>query len=435
MKDWRIGFVAIASQLFAMQAARADVGFIMPTDLAYGYGNTTNESMQLQLKLAPQIEIEFAGNTTLVSSVRLRLDAADELEPGEAPLATYSPLSRPIAVGEAGVAELRDLYIERRFGDALWRIGKQQIVWGRLDGIKVLDVVNPQDYREFILDDFGESRIGLWSAYLDLDVGSWRGEVAIIPDGSGHVIPGSGAWFEPLAPRFRYGASTDEETLSVQTRSPANDIDATAVGLRASGSVGRVDLSLVAYSGNDPEPLGRILSSADGPVVERYYERRRVFGVSAETGLGNSVVRAEYALQPGRYFNTRGPTGLDRIRLDQQRLALGWDLALPASIFANLQVLLDNVSSAPESLVRPATDRISTLALRKSFRYDRLVAEARWYHSYTDSDDLVSFSLSYSTGGNTQVRLQADSFSGSADGLFGQFAERDRVVISVEHVF
>jgi len=43
------------------------------------------------------------------------------------------------------------------------RLGKQQIVWGETDGLKLLDVMNPQNFREFILDEFEDSRLPLWS--------------------------------------------------------------------------------------------------------------------------------------------------------------------------------------------------------------------------------------------------------------------------------
>jgi hypothetical protein len=75
---------------------------------------------------------------------------------------SWSPASRPSTTtrrcrqtdhpGRIGTLELRDLYYEHRL-DRSVRLGKQQIVWGRLDGVKILDVVNPQTFREFILDD------------------------------------------------------------------------------------------------------------------------------------------------------------------------------------------------------------------------------------------------------------------------------------------
>lgn len=415
--------------------AFAETGFLMPADIAYGYGSTSSESMQLQLKLTPEMTIDTPGSTRVVGSFRVRVDPTDRLEPGEAPRDAYAPLSRPLALGEVGLAEIRDLYVETELGDALLRLGKQQIVWGRLDGIKVLDILNPQDFREFILEDFGESRIGLWSAYLDASLGSWRAELAVIPDGTGHVIPNPGAWFELRAPRFRFGAGNDQPGLPLITESRAHDLDSTGAGLRMSRSIGRVDLALVAYTGIDPEPLGRITSDGNGPVVERYFERRQLAGFSAETGIGSAVVRIEYAIQPDRVFNLRTASSLEAVELDQHRAAIGIDFSLPGSIFINAQYLLDTVRNAPATLLRPDTDRLSTLYVRKSFGYDKVLVEARWYHSYTDKDDMVSASLSFLFGSNSRIRLQADAFSGTTSGLFGQFETRDRIVLGIEHVF
>ena len=44
---------------------------------------------------------------------------------------------------------LRELYVDTKAGDWDLRIGKQQVVWGTADGIKLLDMINPTDYREF----------------------------------------------------------------------------------------------------------------------------------------------------------------------------------------------------------------------------------------------------------------------------------------------
>ena len=39
-------------------------------------------------------------------------------------------------------------------GKSYFTFGKQQVVWGKADVLKVLDVVNPPSFRELILEDF-----------------------------------------------------------------------------------------------------------------------------------------------------------------------------------------------------------------------------------------------------------------------------------------
>jgi hypothetical protein len=36
------------------------------------------------------------------------------------------------------------------------------VVWAEADGLKLLDVLNPQNFRNFVLDDFDEPSVSLW---------------------------------------------------------------------------------------------------------------------------------------------------------------------------------------------------------------------------------------------------------------------------------
>lgn len=422
--------------VLATPCAAAEVeSLVLSSNLSYGYGSELEQSMQTLLEAQPAVELGLTESSAFVGSARVRVDAREKLEPGRTPLETYATGSRPLALGTAGSVELRDLYLAFVTRRGLVRVGKQQIVWGRLDGVKVLDLVNPQDFREFILEDFSESRISLWSAYFDYNFGNWRTELAVIPDSTGHSIPDEGAWFELTAPRFRYGAAPGDPGLPVVTNEPTHALDETAFGLRLSRQVGSAEVGLVAYTGIDPEPLGRMTGVGGQPVLERFYERRDAFGFSLDMGLGGAVFRAEYAFQPDRAFNARPSGDLATVKLDQHRGAIGLDIDGPLGVFINVQYLVDTIASAPANLVRPARDRIGTLYVRKAFGYDRVVLEARWYQSFTDDDRLATLSVEYAFSDSTSISLAANAFEGVPDGLFGQFDSRDRLVLSLGHTF
>lgn len=422
----------LAAMSSGVQAADVEASSVQAT-FTYAAGTDSSDTVAAEIDLQPSVEFAFGDSVSWVASARVRLDAYDQLEPGRTNTDSYSPASKPVELGTAGSAEIRDLYLEFRRDNGLLRIGKQQIVWGRLDGIKVLDLVNPQDYREFILDDFDESRISLWSVYADYSVGPWRAELALVADGTGHAIPNEGAWFELTAPRFRFGTA-GASALPVITDRPGAGFDSAAAGFRVSRQFGGLDLSAVAYTGLDPEPLGR-LGEIDGQTaLERYYERRDALGTSLDVGLGDFVLRAEAVLMPDRVFNTRDGTGLDTIELDQFRAAIGVDYSAPFDIFMNVQYLVDRVRAAPVNLVRPDTDRIGTLFLRRSFGFDRLDIELRWYHSFEDADDMSSLGATWRPNDRTSIRVAWENFEGAQDGLFGQFDGRSRALLSVEYL-
>ena len=61
---------------FCCRAGHADPELSMPADLAYGYGSSLSESMQLQLKLTPEQAFETAEAT--IRRARSEMDFRQE---------------------------------------------------------------------------------------------------------------------------------------------------------------------------------------------------------------------------------------------------------------------------------------------------------------------------------------------------------------------
>jgi hypothetical protein len=69
---------------------------------------------------------------------------------------------------------LREAYVDSQVGDWALRTGKQQVVWGTADGMKLLDMINPSDYGEMAQNQMEDSRIPVWmiNAEKDFEDGS-----------------------------------------------------------------------------------------------------------------------------------------------------------------------------------------------------------------------------------------------------------------------
>jgi hypothetical protein len=57
---------------------------------------------------------------------------------------------------------LREAYVDAEVNDWSIRAGKQQVVWGTADGMKLLDMINPTDYQEMAQNQMEDSRIPVW---------------------------------------------------------------------------------------------------------------------------------------------------------------------------------------------------------------------------------------------------------------------------------
>ncbi|NNL84302.1 MAG: hypothetical protein HKP27_01555 [Myxococcales bacterium] len=68
---------------------------------------------------------------------------------------------------------IRELYADLRIGDVWFRIGKQQIVWGKTDFFRLQDVINPVDFgQHFFFDSFEDIRIPQWMMSVQWRPGS-----------------------------------------------------------------------------------------------------------------------------------------------------------------------------------------------------------------------------------------------------------------------
>ena len=104
------------------------------------------------------------------TSARIFIDGdAEELQEG----ATYHVELQAFKDGKAGSNfdgnesdtqrdPLREAYVDGTVNDWSIRAGKQQVVWGTADGMKLLDAINPTDFSEMAQNQMEDSRIPVW---------------------------------------------------------------------------------------------------------------------------------------------------------------------------------------------------------------------------------------------------------------------------------
>jgi hypothetical protein len=85
---------------------------------------------------------------------------------------------------------LREAYIDTSYDDWLIRAGKQQVVWGTADGIKLLDAVNPTDYSELVQNQMEDSRIPVWMVNAEKDLEAGGNFQVVVSQQKENYIPG-----------------------------------------------------------------------------------------------------------------------------------------------------------------------------------------------------------------------------------------------------
>lgn len=404
----------------------------------WAIGTHDGASQKLELRVEPTLKLDLPGNFQLGAIGRLRGDAFDRLEPGATRELDVAPYTRPVDFGDRVAIELRELYVQGKIGPAWLRAGKQQVVWGQADGLKVLDVVDPQDFREFILPNFEDSRIPLWTLNGEIPIGPAQLQLLWIPDPSAHHLPPQDGTFAFTTPRF-FGVPPPPG-VAVDLRNP----DLPDIALRNSDAGARLtafwhgfDLSANAlwHYEDIPVPFRSIDLSGAVPsvVVEPGYRRTAVLGGSASNAFGNLTVRAEAAYTTRRFLPVDDPNDRDGVaQTGEFGSVLGFDwYGIPETLLS-AQVFQTILTDHPSGLLRDRIDTTVTLLARRQFRNETLAIETIWLHNLNQSDGLLRPKVSYELRDDLQVWFGVDLFYGTRDGVFGEFGRDDRVVLGFE---
>jgi hypothetical protein len=107
---------------------------------------------------------------------------------------------------------LRELYVDTEVGNEdnpiSIRAGKQQVVWGTADGIKLLDIINPTDWREMAQNSMEDSRIPVWMLNAETDLESGGNLQFILSQAEENKIAGLNASGDQGGPFVMKGVDT-----------------------------------------------------------------------------------------------------------------------------------------------------------------------------------------------------------------------------------
>ena len=103
---------------------------------------------------------------------------------------------------------LREFYFDTNAAGWDFRLGKQQVVWGTADGIKLLDIINPTDYREINQNVSEDSRIPIWMINAEKYFDNGNSVQFLITEAKPNFIAGLDADGDSGAPFIFKGVDT-----------------------------------------------------------------------------------------------------------------------------------------------------------------------------------------------------------------------------------
>jgi len=331
--------------------------------------------------------------------------------------------------------DLREIYMDIFFETMDLRIGKQQIVWGKADGVFITDIVSPKDLREFLLPDFNEIRIGVTAAKFNYYMGDNTLELVWIPVFTPTRMPAQGSiWFPkfdlPVEPTFDYSEQEVERSLQ------NSEIFAKYAVISSFA-----DFEVMAGYAWDDDPTMHVNKTIDtvshqitGIIVTPQHHRLGIVGGSFGTTLGGWVIRGEAAYYNGKYYNSADPTLADGvIQKNYLHYLIGVDYSI-WDIYLSGQFIQQYILDYDDLIDRDEFENTATILARADFLRETLTLELFSYIGLNNDDALIRPRIYYDFDDAFEILLGANIFIGT-EGKFGQYNENSMVYFKVKYSF
>jgi Protein of unknown function (DUF1302) len=332
---------------------------------------------------------------------------------------------------------LREAYLDLYFDSFDLRVGKQQIVWGKADGVFITDIVSPKDLFQFLLPEFDEIRIGVEGAKFDYYVGDNTFEIVWLPvfTPTKYADPNS-VWY--VSPTFQMTPAYDRSKLKVQT-----SLENSELFLKYSALTEYVDFEIMGgyMWDDDPTMFSSFVPDGGGIglVITPEHKRLSLAGGSFSTTLGPIVLRGESAYYFGKYFNTTDPSvNQGVIEKDYIHYMVGTDFNLfdvNFSVQFIQKIIMDYEDIiVSNQLFNDEFSNMMTFLARYSMLDETLDLDLFSYYDFEFDGALVRPRMLYDFSDAINLQFGANIFTGS-EGMFGQYYKNDMIYGKIIYSF
>lgn len=313
-------------------------------------------------------------------------------------------------------ADLREWFVTYETSSWLYRVGKQQVAWGKGDYFRIVDVINPLDLRE-----------GLLTYIDDYALGRQSRNMAVVEHYSGEI-------------EYQWIAAYEtQETLAAPDRSdfavqgyPANiDIENNNnidVGFRARFFLDSTDLDIYAFDGYNPDP---IVTQNNLGQFEGRFAKRQLLALSFARPNDYGVIRSDMAY----YLKESLQLDSGEDEISKVDLLVGFDAQENEWSF-NFQGALSQYLSVSDEFTREEQVISASAFIEKQWSHLRITSSILWLFNYQDdASSMVKYLVSYEWFNSAIVEFGVIGFEGKKSTLHGMYDDQDRMYANLKYSF
>ncbi len=319
--------------------------------------------------------------------------------------------------------EFDELYLVGSLMDSLdLKIGRQVVVWGKADNLRVTDVLNPLDNRVPGMVDIKYKRLPVTMTKLDYYVGDWNLSGIVInevrfdktPVYNSDFFPGH----SPLPPQ----------------KEPTNfSLDTQQYGLAVNGIFSGWDLSFYQAWVYDSRAHLSVESSTPVPI----HNRVSMTGMTANAALGNWLLKGEGAWWNGLEFSTVPEEQFDRVDLMAGIEYTGFSETVLSVEFVNRHIVDfdERLKLAPDFAQQDVQQ--TALMFTRDFINDtvQLKILCSIFGTHGEDGAFERFQLEYDYTDHVTLTGGIIFYQSGDQGAFSDVEENDRIFLEYSYAF
>ena len=322
--------------------------------------------------------------------------------------------------------QLRDTFIQGSLTEKLdTKIGRQIVVWGTLDNLRITDVLNPLDLRVPGLTDIEDLRLPVTMAKLDYYFGDWDLSGIVIPEIRFSKLPVFGSDFYP-------------STVPLPPADMPEDAFGTpeyAVSL--TGTFSGWDIAFYWANIYDDQSYSRVTSPGPPPQLISKHTRINMLGAAFNIAAGNWLFKAESAWLDGiKYSNTPG------VKYSRIDLGVGIEYSGFKNATLSLEVANRHINSfSPELKLAPdelQENEFQWIArVMKSYLNDTLTLTllASTFGIKADDGSFQRLDAEYDLTDAISIRGGVVLYQSGDTGIYKNIGDNDRLFLEFKYSF
>jgi hypothetical protein len=330
---------------------------------------------------------------------------------------------------ELTTIQFREAYLEYTGEKLGFKAGRQIIIWGKADGLRITDVISPMDLTEFLAQDYDDIRMPVNGIALSKFSNKWDLDLVCVPIFESYILPGeNNPWGTDFA---ELGLVEDE------ANTPEFNLSNMEYGGKLSFYLSGIDFDISALNTWNKAPVYcyYINDSTDAMHIRPEHHRLGFIGIGFSKSLSAFIIRGESAFYFDKKFTPKPENyevGLLESNSINYLLGVDWYPGNEWTITGQFsdEYILDYSNEN----ARDEHTYISTLGISKKILHSTFTLSTFGYIGLNKGDFFNRTSADYSLSDNIHVMIGYDWFHGDS-GVFGRYNKNSQVWVKAKFSF